>query len=79
MKRPCLSAFSCVLCFVWPLSTRAAAQDLFELEVFEYESTPPGEYEVEFHTNAVTRGSIVAGSAAANHRPVHISGEVTRG
>jgi hypothetical protein len=80
MKRPFLSALFLVLCFVWPLTARAAAaQDLFELEVFEYESTPPGEYEVAFHTNAMMRGGTVPGSAAANHRPVHLSIEVTRG
>jgi hypothetical protein len=27
----------------------SAAQDLFELEVFNYDSTPAGDYEVEFH------------------------------
>ena len=57
----------------------AAAQDLFELEVFEYESTPAGDYEVEFHANGMSRGSTVAGSVTANHRPIHMSVEVTRG
>jgi hypothetical protein len=57
----------------------ASAQDLFELEVFRYESTPAGEYEVEFHTNAMSRGTIAPATVAANHRPVHISVEVTRG
>jgi hypothetical protein len=28
----------------------AAAQDLFELEVFPYETTPAGKYDVAFHT-----------------------------
>jgi hypothetical protein len=57
----------------------ASAQDLFELEVFRYESAGPGEYEVEFHTNAMSRGTIAPATVAANHRPVHISVEVTRG
>jgi hypothetical protein len=35
-------------------SAGAAAQDLFELEVFDYDSTPAGRYEVEVHTQAVT-------------------------
>ena len=55
------------------------AQDLFELEVFEYESARPGEYEVEVHTNALTSGSMAGVPAAANHRPVHVSVEVKRG
>jgi hypothetical protein len=62
-----------------PTTQSAAAQDLFELEVFEYDSTPSGDYEVEFHTNGMSRGSMAAGSAAADHRPVHMSVEVTRG
>ena len=60
-------------------TANASAQDLFELEVFRYESSGPGEYEVEFHTNAMSRGSITPASVAANHRPVHMSIEVTRG
>jgi hypothetical protein len=61
------------------MGANASAQDLFELEVFEYESAPPGEYEVEFHTNWMTSGSFSAISPASNHRPVHVSVEVTRG
>jgi hypothetical protein len=68
------------LCCVFAATTgNAAAQDLFELEVFEYESTPSGGYEVEFHTNGTSRGSTAAGSATANHRPIHMSFEVARG
>jgi len=67
-------------CCALALPTRtAAAQDLFELEVFEYETTPPHDYEIQFHTNGVSRGSIAAGSVTANHRPIHLSVEVTRG
>jgi hypothetical protein len=57
----------------------ATAQDLFELEVFEYDSTRPGGYEIELHANAMSRGSVAADSALSNHRPTHISVEVTRG
>lgn len=57
----------------------ASAQDLFELEVFRYESAAAGEYEVEFHTNGMSRGTIAPASVAANHRPVHLSVELTRG
>ena len=61
------------------LSTQASAQDLFELEVFRYETTPAGDYDVELHANAMSRGSVVPLSASANHRPVHLSVEVARG
>ena len=56
----------------------ASAQDLFELEVFEYDGVAPGDYEVELHTNVMSRGTVVPTSAAANHRPAHISAELTR-
>src|SRR5687768_15953750 len=59
--------------------SQAAAQDLFELEVFDYGGVAPGQYEIELHTNSMSRGSVTASSAAANHRPTHISVEVTRG
>jgi hypothetical protein len=60
-------------------ATSAAAQDLFELEVFRYGGVPPGDYEVELHANALSRGGVAAGSVAASHRPAHLSVEVTRG
>jgi hypothetical protein len=60
-------------------ATGASAQDLFELEVFRYETTPRGDYDVELHSNAMTRGSVLPLSAKANHRPVHLSVEVARG
>jgi hypothetical protein len=57
----------------------ASAQDLFELEVFEYDGASPGAYEVELHANALSRGTVVPNSIAANHRPAHVSFELTRG
>jgi hypothetical protein len=59
--------------------TSASPQDLFELEVFRYETTPAGDYDVELHANAMSRGTVVPSSASANHRPVHLSVEVARG
>jgi hypothetical protein len=61
------------------ITPEASAQDLFELEVFPYETTPPGNYDVEFHANAMSKGSIAAASPLADHRPLHLSVEVTRG
>ena len=66
-------------CAVTEGARAAAAQDLFELEVFEYEAVAPGDYEVELHANAMSRGAVAPTTVAANHRPAHISVELTRG
>jgi hypothetical protein len=60
-------------------ASEVRAQDLFELEVFRYESAPAGGYNLEFHTNAMSKGTIAAPSPASNHRPLHLSVELTRG
>ena len=78
MIRPAALESSALRLSCWPLSD-ASAQDLFELEVFRYESAPAGGYDVEFHTNAMSQGRIARSVATANHRPVHVSVEVTRG
>ena len=57
----------------------AAAQDLFELEVFEFDTTPKGTYGIGLHTNGVPQPDIDGGASASAHRPVHLSAEVLRG
>jgi hypothetical protein len=74
-----MSLVGAMLATTMLMGSNARAQDLFELEVFEYESAPPGTYEVDFHTNGMTPGSLSAISPASNHRPLHLSVEVTRG
>jgi hypothetical protein len=69
-------AFCCAVALM-PMS--ASAQDLFELEVFEYETAAPGDYDVALHANVMSRGGVAPASAAGNHRPTHISVEVARG
>jgi hypothetical protein len=65
---------------VFALTTVSAeAQDLFELEVFKSETARAGGYDVELHTNVMSRGGVVADTIAGNHRPAHISLEVARG
>ena len=66
-------------CSFWMTGVAATAQDLFELEVFDYEMTPPGGYEVGLHTNVLSRDGVVPDSMAGNHRPAHISVEIARG
>jgi hypothetical protein len=51
-------------CWVCAPTGVAASQDMFELEVFEYESVPPGGYQIELHTNGLTRGPAAAVSPA---------------
>jgi hypothetical protein len=68
--------FSCLFTLA---AVSASAQDLFELEVFEFETASAGEYDVELHTNVMSRGGVVPASAAGDHRPAHISIEVGRG
>lgn len=70
-----IAAFSLVVLSAKP----SPAQDLFELEVFDYDGVAPGGYEMEIHANALSRGSRSADSTAANHRPGHLSVELTRG
>lgn len=57
--------------------TPASAQDLFELEVFKFETAATGAYEAAVHTNGL-RGPVLS-SGASTHRPLHLSLEVARG
>jgi hypothetical protein len=57
----------------------AQAQDLFELEVFEYDTTPPGSFAIDLHTNAIPSGGVMWPTTAGRHRPGHVSVEVARG
>jgi hypothetical protein len=69
-----------VLLFVFALAPASArAQDLFELEVFQYDTAPAGDYDVELHTNVVSRGGVLPDTVVGDHRPAHISLEVARG
>ena len=63
---------------VWWLGAgNAAAQDLFELEVFEYDSAEPGRSELELHANAISGRTVPPESVAEGHSPAHISVELT--
>ena len=67
-------------CCVGTLTTvNAMAQDLFELEVFDAELTQPGRFDVDLHTNVMSRGGVKLPSSTGNHRPAHMSLEVARG
>jgi len=59
---------------------RALAQDLFEIQVYPYETVEPGKTMVEMHTNFFPKGTSVEvpGEFAMNHQ-VHTTLEVTHG
>jgi hypothetical protein len=59
---------------------RAAAQDLFEIQVYPYQTVEPGRTMVELHTNYFPSGTVDAppGEFAMNHQS-HVTLEVTHG
>src|SRR4051812_13545389 len=67
-----------VICLA--IATSARAQDLFEIQVYPYETVPPGRTMVELHNNFFPSGTRVApaGEFAMNHQ-AHTTLEVTHG
>jgi len=58
----------------------AAAQDPFEIQVYEYVTTPRGRWNLETHFNYTTRGTTVpAGRVAPSEKQSHLTFELTRG
>lgn len=61
-------------------ATPAAAQDPFEIQVYEYETVPKGRWDLETHFNYVLRGTTVPdGSVAPTRHQTHLTFELTRG
>ena len=59
---------------------RASAQDLFEIQVYPYDTVEPGITMFELHTNFIPSGTHdTAGGVYANHRQVHETLEITHG
>ena len=59
---------------------RAAGQDLFEIQVYPYDTVAPGQTMLEFHTNFVPSGTRTAEEGIyANHHQFHVTMEVTHG
>jgi hypothetical protein len=62
------------------LATPAAAQDLFEIQVYPYETVEPGHTMLEFHTNFIPSGTkTTEDGVLANHHQVHVTMEITHG
>jgi hypothetical protein len=59
---------------------RAAAQDLFEIQVYPYDTVEPGHTMVEFHTNFIPSGTKdFEDGLYPNHHQFHVTMEVTHG
>jgi hypothetical protein len=72
-------ALAAVVAWTAP-AAHAAAQDLFEIQVYPYETVEPGRTMVELHTNYFPSGTVDAlpGEFALNHQS-HVTLEVTHG
>ncbi len=80
MKTWCRLAWAAlVVCALAP-AARAGAQDLFEIQVYPYQTVEPGRTMVELHTNYFPSGTTDAapGEFALNHQ-AHVTLEVTHG
>src|SRR5206468_8884439 len=73
------SALIALLLGVSAVST-AAAQDPFEIQVYEYETVPRGRWDLETHVNYTARGIRAFESGVApTQRQTHLTFELTRG
>src|SRR5262249_32740390 len=58
----------------------APAQDLFEIQVYEYETVDKGKWNLETHFNHITRGTkTFEGTVAPTNHQFHLTWELTRG
>jgi hypothetical protein len=61
-------------------ATRARAQDLFEIQVYPYDTVEPGITMLEFHTNFIPSGTKTTdGGVLPNNQQFHVTMEVTHG
>ena len=57
-----------------------SGQDLFEIQVYPYETVDPGHTMLEFHTNFIPSGTDdTSGGVYANHHQMHLTLELTHG
>jgi hypothetical protein len=76
MKRLAV-AVAVLTCF---FAAPAAAQDPFEIQVYEYITVPRGKWNLETHFNYTARGTTVAsGPVLASEKQTHLTFELTRG
>ncbi|MDQ6831572.1 MAG: hypothetical protein M3081_22140 [Gemmatimonadota bacterium] len=77
MRRLC-AAIAVALSFC--ITAAAAAQDTFEIQVYEWETVPRGLWNLETHYNFTARGSrLFEGTVAPTRHQSHLTFELTRG
>ena len=75
---PSLAACSAAL--IVSLPAPVGAQDLFEIQVYPYETVEPGHTMLEFHTNFTPSGTTTAEPGVfPNDRQFHLTAEITHG
>ena len=68
------------LVVLWGVAVPAVAQDLFEIQVYPWETVAPHRTMVEFHTNYILNGTHdTTGGQYANDGQFHETIEITRG
>ncbi len=61
-------------------AAEVAAQDTFEIQVYEYATVPKGRWNLETHFNYTTRGTrLMEGATAPSEGQSHLTFELTRG
>ena len=74
----CALAALTVACIV-TRGVSAHAQDLFEIQVYPYDTVEPGRTMLEFHTNFTPSGTKTSDGVFPNHQQFHVTMEVTHG
>lgn len=78
MRAACRVGFAALV--VWALALPAAAQDLFEIQVYPYDTVEPGVTMFEFHSNFTPSGSKgVEDGVYGNNHQFHETLEITHG
>ncbi len=76
MRFPCLLLPALLVCAAVP----ASAQDLFEIQVYPFETVQPGQTMLEFHTNYIPSGTTdTSDGLYPNNHQFHVTMEVTHG
>src|SRR2546430_16582836 len=76
MRRVRFVLAALVVCAAAP----ASAQDLFEIQVYPYETVEPGRTMLEFHTNFIPSGTRDSEAGVfPNHHQFHVTAEITHG
>jgi len=79
MRRLGRLAAALVICAAVPAG-RASAQDLFEIQVYPYETVAPGQTMMEFHTNFIPSGTHTSADGTyPNDHQFHETLEITHG